>query len=126
MRGLAHCQMNFMEVVLMKINRKSKPIKKQEKIVNENLKRKRIFLEEDDFDILQVLQKDGDCSPVSTVQPTPEVPGGLFGFSDTCYVEPFMLEGANQAVSNGHQQSSSAFPVSSVFNNSKQVTPQGS
>lgn len=49
--------MNFVEVVLTKIDKKSKPIKKQEKLVNENLKRKRIFLEEENFDILTVLAR---------------------------------------------------------------------
>jgi hypothetical protein len=47
--------MNFIRVVFQKIDRKSKPIKKQEKLVNENLKRKRIFLEQENFDILSVL-----------------------------------------------------------------------
>jgi hypothetical protein len=47
--------MNFIRVVFQKIDRKSKPIKKQEKLVSENLKRKRIFLEEENFDILSVL-----------------------------------------------------------------------
>jgi len=44
-----------MQVLLMKIDRKSKPIKKQEKIISDNLKRKRIFLEQENFDILNVL-----------------------------------------------------------------------
>jgi hypothetical protein len=47
--------MNFMRVVFQKIDRKSKPIKKEEKIVHENLKRKRIFLDSENFDILSVL-----------------------------------------------------------------------
>lgn len=47
--------MNFIKVVFQKIDRKSKPIKKQEKLVSENLKRKRIMLEEENFDILSVL-----------------------------------------------------------------------
>ena len=55
MRALAQCQMNFIKVVFQKIDRKSKPIKKQEKLVSENLKRRRIFLEEENFDILSVL-----------------------------------------------------------------------
>jgi len=48
--------MQFISVVFQKIHRKSKPIKKQEKLVSENLKRKRIFLEEENFDIINVLQ----------------------------------------------------------------------
>jgi hypothetical protein len=55
MRALNNCQMNFIKVVFQKIDRKSKPIKKQEKLVSENLKRKRIYLEEENFDILSVL-----------------------------------------------------------------------
>ncbi len=57
MKALSKCQMNFITLVLTKIDRKSKPIKKQEKYVNENLKRKRIFLEQENFDILSVLQR---------------------------------------------------------------------
>jgi len=42
---------------LQKIDRRSKPIKKQEKILNHNLKKKNIFLEEENFDILTLLSK---------------------------------------------------------------------
>ena len=42
-------------MALFGINQRSKAIKKKEKIVNENLKRKRIFLEQDDFDIKSIL-----------------------------------------------------------------------
>ena len=52
MHSLALCQMNMMQVLLQKVSRKSKVIRKQEKIVNENLKRKRIFLEKERFDIM--------------------------------------------------------------------------
>ena len=55
MKSLALCQMNMMQVLLQKISRKSKVIRKQEKIVNENLKRKRIYLERENFDITSVL-----------------------------------------------------------------------
>ena len=47
--------MNMMQVLLQKISRKSKVIRKQEKIVNENLKRKRIYLERENFDITSIL-----------------------------------------------------------------------
>ena len=47
-----------MQVVLQKVDRRSKPIKKQEKIVNKNLQKKQIFLEEENFDILRLLQKN--------------------------------------------------------------------
>lgn len=46
-----------MQVLLQKIDRKSKPIKKQEKLVDRNLRRKRIFLENEHFDIMKILQQ---------------------------------------------------------------------
>lgn len=49
-----------MQVVLQKVDRRSKPIKKQEKIVNKNLKKKNINLEEENFDILTLLQKNSN------------------------------------------------------------------
>lgn len=55
MREFSHCQMNMMQVLLQKIDRKSKPIKKQEKIISNNLKKKRIYLETENFDIFNVL-----------------------------------------------------------------------
>jgi|TARA_B110000285_G_scaffold210065_1_gene251600 hypothetical protein len=55
MKLLTKCQTNFMQVVLQKVDRRSKPIKKQEKIVNKNLKKKNINLEEENFDILTLL-----------------------------------------------------------------------
>lgn len=56
MKALAQCQVNFMQVLLQKTHRRVKPIKKQEKIINTNLKRKRIFLDKENFDIVGVLQ----------------------------------------------------------------------
>lgn len=55
MSQLALCQINFMQVLFQKIERKNKPIKKQEKIINRNLKRKRIYLENENFDIMKIL-----------------------------------------------------------------------
>lgn len=57
MHSLALCQVNMMQVLLQKISRKSKVIRKQEKIVNENLKRKRIYMEKEGFDIMGVLRQ---------------------------------------------------------------------
>lgn len=57
MSQLALCQINFMQVLFQKVDRKSKPIKKQEKLVCRNLKRKRIFLENENFDIMKILQQ---------------------------------------------------------------------
>ena len=45
-----------MQSVLQKIDRIHKPIKKNSKIVDESLIKKGIFLEQDNFDILQLLQ----------------------------------------------------------------------
>lgn len=63
LNGLVHAQNNFLTVIFQKIDRKSKPIKKQEKIINENLKRKGIFLEQENFDILSVLQQSQHAIP---------------------------------------------------------------
>jgi len=57
MNSLGVCQMNMMQILLQKISRKSKVICKQEKIVNDNLKRKRIYLERERFDLMSVLRK---------------------------------------------------------------------
>ena len=46
-----------MQILLQKISRRSKVIRKQEKLVNDNLKRKRIYLERDRFDLMSVLRK---------------------------------------------------------------------
>lgn len=45
-----------MQSVLQKIDRVNKPIRKNTKIVSENLNKKNIFLEQDNFDILKLLQ----------------------------------------------------------------------
>ena len=58
MKLLTRCQANFMQVVLQKIDRRSKPIKKQEKVLNHNLKKKSLFLEEENFDILTLLSRN--------------------------------------------------------------------
>ena len=56
MRGLASCQERFMRVVFNNVDRRSKYIKKNEKILSESLKRRRgINLEEENFDILDIL-----------------------------------------------------------------------
>lgn len=62
MHGLAVCQMNMMQILLQKISRRSKVIQKQEKIVNENLKRKRIYLEKEKFDLMSVLRRSLEAS----------------------------------------------------------------
>jgi hypothetical protein len=57
MKLLAKCQTNSIQSTLQKIDRKSKPIKKYEKVVNESLLRKNIFLEQENFDILTLLKR---------------------------------------------------------------------
>lgn len=46
-----------MQVVLQKIDRKSKPIKKQVKLIEESLTQKKIYLQQENFDILTLLQQ---------------------------------------------------------------------
>ena len=65
MHSLALCQVNMMQVLLQKISRKSKVIRKQERIVNDNLKRKRIYLERERFDIMSVLRQTAQASEKS-------------------------------------------------------------
>jgi hypothetical protein len=58
MRGLSSCQERFMRLVFNNVERRSKSIKKSEKAVQESLKRHRgINLEEENFDILDILQQ---------------------------------------------------------------------
>ena len=57
MRCLAISQMNMMQVVLQKVAYRSKDIQKQEKIVGEKLRRKRIQLESPNFNLMDVLHK---------------------------------------------------------------------
>ncbi len=49
--------MSLMKVILQRIDRKSRPIRKQERQVHENLRRRRVNLDDDNpFDILQLIQ----------------------------------------------------------------------
>lgn len=57
MRCLAISQMNMMQVVLQKVAYRSKDISKQEKLVGEKLRLKRIYLENNKFDLMHVLRK---------------------------------------------------------------------
>lgn len=58
MRQLSKCQSSQIQIALQKIDRKSKPIKKHEKLITECLKRKKIHLDEENFDILTLLQRN--------------------------------------------------------------------
>lgn len=55
---LTKFQATMMQVVLQKIDRRSKPIRKQTKIVTNSLNKKQIHLEEENFDILQLLRQN--------------------------------------------------------------------
>ena len=57
MKTLSKCQAKFIQLVLQKIDRRSKPIKKQERWLSKSLQSKKIFLEEENWDILS-LKKD--------------------------------------------------------------------
>ena len=58
MSMLTKFQATMMQVVLQKIDRRSKPIRKQTKIVTNSLHEKQIHLEEENFDILQLLRQN--------------------------------------------------------------------
>jgi hypothetical protein len=45
-----------MQVLLLKIDKRSKPIRKEERVISNNLKKKRIFLEDENFDIMSILK----------------------------------------------------------------------
>ncbi len=75
--SLVVCQANFMQVLLQKIDRRSRPIKKQERHINANLKRKRIYLEKENFDIIGVLKqaiKSQDRAAAPQLRPAPPRP----------------------------------------------------
>lgn len=84
MSQLALCQITLMQALFQKIDRKCKPIRKQEKAVCANLKRKRIFLEQENFDIMKILQQSMEerNSPKKRRLSPHFVPPNLF--DDTC------------------------------------------
>ena len=57
MKMLAKCQTNYMQVILSKVDRKSKPIKKQSKICERFLTKKGFNLEDEKFDLYSYLEK---------------------------------------------------------------------
>ena len=57
---LRQFQETAIQAVLQKIDRKSKPIKKQIKIVNKNLLKKGILLEDENFNIYKFLKNNND------------------------------------------------------------------
>ena len=57
LKALGECQMQMMRIILQRIDRKSRPIRKQERIVCESLKRRKVNLDDDNpFDILELIQ----------------------------------------------------------------------
>lgn len=60
MKLLSNAQAGFIQLELQKIDRRSKPIKKQTTVLDEALRRKRIQLEKDGWDILSLLKKNKD------------------------------------------------------------------
>jgi hypothetical protein len=53
LKALGECQMQMMRIILQRIDRKSRPIRKQERIVSDNLKRRNVQLDEENpFDII--------------------------------------------------------------------------
>ena len=60
-RDLSICQTNFMQVLMQKIDNRSKPIRKQERIIAHNLKKKRILLDQENFDIISILKQAVRC-----------------------------------------------------------------
>jgi hypothetical protein len=57
MRALTECQMSFVDVIFQNIDRKSKPIKKELKRIQQNLKKKNVNLYEEDFDIMRIINE---------------------------------------------------------------------
>ena len=60
MKMLEKCQSNYMQVILTKIQRKSKPIKKHTKICDKSLKERKIDLEDEHFDLLQYVKDQAE------------------------------------------------------------------
>ena len=60
MKMLEKCQSNYMQVILTRIDRKSKPIKKHTKICDKNLKERKIDLLDEHFDLLQYVKDQAE------------------------------------------------------------------
>lgn len=66
MRCLAISQMNMMQVVLQKVAYRSKDIHKQEKIIQEKLRRKQIKLEDPQFNLMGILHRSLQISSMKS------------------------------------------------------------
>jgi hypothetical protein len=72
LRALGECQMQFMRVLLQRIDRKSRPIRKQERAVAENLRRRQVNLDDEDtFDIMQLIQQGAYSQSSKRPSPLP-------------------------------------------------------
>jgi hypothetical protein len=56
MKALSSCQETLSKIVLSNVHRRSKSIKKLERQVSESLRRRKVFLEESNFEIVDILQ----------------------------------------------------------------------
>jgi hypothetical protein len=55
-----------MQVLLQKIDNRSRPIRKHERIISHNLKKKRILLDQENFDIISILKQAVRCGSASS------------------------------------------------------------
>ena len=84
MKMLEKCQANYMQVILTKIDRKSKPIKKHTKICDKSLKERKIDLEDEDFDLLQYVK---DQAEIEEAKPRFKPPKVSFIISNILFQE---------------------------------------
>ena len=54
---MSRCQSNYLQVILNKVDRKSKIIKKQQKVYETSLRKNKFDLENHDFDLMQYLNE---------------------------------------------------------------------
>ena len=84
MKMLEKCQSNYMQVILTKIDRKSKPIKKHTKICDKSLKERKIDLEDEHFDLLQYVK---DQAEIEEAKPRFKAPKVSFIYSNILFQE---------------------------------------
>jgi len=56
MKMLSACQETFSKIVLSNVHRRSKSIKKLERQVSESLRRRKVLLDDSNFEIIDILQ----------------------------------------------------------------------
>jgi len=103
-----------MQVLLQKTHRRSKPIKKQEKIINHNLKRKKIFLDKENFDIVGVLEVALRTQQIRQDQPEKRPDSAMdIEFSQGNMMVPPMISNPNRH-DNSCENNTFAFPEAKV------------